>query len=289
MTQQRRVSTFSTVARDPDSGDLGVATASKFLAVGAVVPFALADVGAVATQSYANTSIGPRTIQALQAGVPLDLIDEALRATDDQANLRQYGLVDAAGRARSFTGEGCHPWAGGTSGDGYAAQGNLLTGPEVIDAVAASFEASSGPLAERLVAALLAGDRAGGDARGRQSAALLVVRAGGGYGGMNDRYIDLRVDDDPDPVPRLEQLLRLQRLYFEPPRDEDLLPIEGAVEARVLALLRAAGHQVGNAWDASAASALRTLAGIENLEMRLVDDARVDRAVLAYLEQQRGG
>lgn len=288
MAQQRRVSTFSIVARDGDSGDLGVATASKFLAVGAVVPYALADVGAVATQSYANTGYGPRVMQALQAGVPLDLIDEALRAGDDQIALRQYGLVDAAGRAVSFTGEGCHPWAGGTTGVGYAAQGNLLTGPEVVDAVAASFEASSGPLAERLVAALLAGDRAGGDARGRQSAALLVVRAEGGYGGHTDRYIDLRVDDDADPVPRLEQLLRLQRLYFEPPRPDDLVPMEGAVAERALDLLRAGGFQVGSAWDEAAATAFRALAGVENLEMRLVDDGRVDLAVLEHLERTRG-
>lgn len=288
MAQQRCVSTFSIVARDGDSGDLGVATASKFLAVGAVVPYALADVGAVATQSYANTGYGPRVMQALQAGVPLDLVDEALRAGDDQIALRQYGLVDAAGRAVSFTGEGCHPWAGGTTGVGYAAQGNLLTGPEVVDAVAASFEASSGPLAERLVAALLAGDRAGGDARGRQSAALLVVRAEGGYGGHTDRYIDLRVDDDPDPVPRLEQLLRLQRLYFEPPRPDDLVPMEGAVAERALDLLRAGGFQVGAAWDEAAATAFRALAGVENLEMRLVDDGRVDLAVLEHLERTRG-
>ena len=287
MVPTRRVSTFSIVARDPDTGDLGVATASKFLAVGAVVPFALADVGAVATQSYANTGYGPRVMQALQAGVPLDLVDEALRAGDDQIALRQYGLVDAAGRSLSFTGDGCHPWAGGTTGKGFAAQGNLLTGPEVIDAVASSFEAGSGPLAERLTAALLAGDRAGGDARGRQSAALLVVRAEGGYGGFNDRYIDLRVDDDPDPVPRLAQLLRLQRLYFDQPRPEDLLPIEGEVAERLLALLSAAGYQVGSAWDDAAATSLRALAGVENLEMRLVDDARVDRAVLAHLEALR--
>lgn len=288
MATTRRVSTFSIVARDPDVGDLGVATASKFLAVGAVVPYAVADVGAVATQSYANTSIGPRVVRALRAGVPLDLVDEALRATDDQIGLRQYGLVDAAGRSVSFTGDGCHPWAGGRTGAGYAAQGNLLTGPEVIEAVAETFEASRGPLAERLVAALLAGDRAGGDARGRQSAAVLVVRSEGGYGGLNDRYIDLRVDDDPDPVPRLEGLLGLQRLYFEKPRDEDLWPLEGAVAERALAVLRAAGFEVGARWDEAAERSLRTLAGVENLEERLTEPGRIDRAVLTHLEQRYG-
>lgn len=289
MPTTRCVSTFSLVARDPENGDLGVATASKFLAVGAVVPYAVAAVGAVATQSYANTSFGPRVVQALQAGVPLELIDQALQETDDQIALRQYGLVDAAGRALSFTGAECHPWAGGASGAGWAAQGNLLTGPEVIEALSQTFEASRGPLAERLVAALLAADQAGGDARGRQSAALLVVRAEGGYGGLNDRYVDLRVDDDPDPVPRLQQLLALQRLYFEKPSDDDLLPIDGEVETRLLALLRSAGFEVAATWDEAAEQALRTLAGVENLEERLRAPGRVDRAVLEHLERVRMG
>ena len=287
MPTSRCISTFSLVARDPESGDLGVVTASKFLAVGAVVPYAVADIGAVATQSYANTSYGPRVVRALRAGVPLDLIDRALQATDDQIGLRQYGLVDAVGRAVSFTGDECHPWAGGRAGAGYAAQGNLLTGPEVIEALVESFEAARGPLPERLVSALAAGDQAGGDARGRQSAALLVVRAEGGYGAANDRYIDLRVDDDPDPVPRLARLLALQRLYFGQPSEDDLLPIEGEVEVRLLSVLRAAGFEVGLRWDDAAEGSLRTLAGVENLEQRLAERGRIDRAVLEHLERVR--
>ncbi len=289
MPQLRPVSTFSIVARDPANGDLGVATASKFLAVGAVVPYAVADIGAVATQSYANTGIGPRVVRALRAGVPLDLIDAALQATDDQIALRQYGLVDAVGRSVSFTGDGCHPWAGGVTGDGYAAQGNLLTGPEVIEALADGFEGTHGPLAERLLAALAAGDLAGGDARGRQSAALLVVRAEGGYGGLNDRYVDLRVDDDPDPVPRLRGLLSLQRLYFDKPSDDDLLTLEGEVAERMLRVLRSAGFEVGAGWDEAAERSLRALAGVENLEERMTESGRVDRAVLEHLERQYGG
>jgi uncharacterized Ntn-hydrolase superfamily protein len=285
MASSGPVSTFSLVARDPANGDLGVATASKVLAVGAVVPFAVAEVAAVATQSYANTGYGPRVVQALRAGVPLDLVDRALQAGDDEIGLRQYGLVDAAGHALSFTGEGCHPWAGGVTGAGYAAQGNLLTGPEVIEALSAGFEAAAGALAERLMAALTAADRAGGDARGRQSAALLVVRAGGGYGGHNDRYIDLRVDDDPDPVARLERLLALQRLYFERPAASELVPITGDVEARLLTLLGAAGFTVGGKWDEAEEQALRALAGIENLEERLGAPGRIDQAVLEHLER----
>lgn len=282
----RLVHTFSIVARDPATGDLGVATASKFLAVGAVVPFAVADVAAIATQSYANTSFGPRAVEALMAGMPLDLVDLGLQTTDAQIAQRQYGIVADDGASVSFTGDGCHPWAGGVAKPGLAAQGNLLAGPQVIEALVAGFEAHVGPFPERLLAGLLAADRAGGDKRGRQSAALLVVRDEGGYGGLNDRYIDLRVDDDPDPVPRLQAQLALQRLYFGTPDEADLLPIEGEVEARVLRVLSSAGQVPGDAWGDPGRAALRAVAGVENLEERLQPDDRVDRAVLEHLEQR---
>lgn len=280
----RLVHTFSIVARDPETGDLGVATASKFLAVGAVVPFAVAEVAAIATQSYANTSFGPRAVEALMAGMPLDLVDVGLQTTDAQIAQRQYGIVAADGASVSFTGDGCHPWAGGVAKPGLAAQGNLLAGPQVIEALVAGFEAHVGPFPERLMAGLLAADRAGGDKRGRQSAALLVVRDEGGYGGLNDRYIDLRVDDDADPVPRLQAQLALQRLYFGTPAEADLLPIAGEVEARLLRVLRSAGQVPGDAWGDPGRAALRSVAGVENLEERLQPDDRVDRAVLEHLE-----
>ncbi len=282
----RPISTFSLVARDPANGDLGVATASKFLAVGAVVPHAEADVAAVATQSYANTTYGPRTLQAVRAGMPLAQIHAAFAATDPEHASRQYGLVDASGDALSFTGDDCHPWAGGTTGDGFAAQGNLLTGPEVIDAVVSTFQATDGDLPARLLAALAAGDRAGGDARGRQGAALYVVRKGGGYGGMSDVWVDLRVDDDPAPVDRLAELLRLHRLFVGPPNEEDLLPLEGPVAERTLAGLRAVGRLAADhaAWDDAAEAALRDWAGVENVEDRMVEPGRIDRVVLEHLE-----
>jgi len=290
LTRMRPVSTFSIVARDAQSGDLGIAVASKFLAVGAVVPFAEADVGAVATQSYANTSYGPRAMAALRAGVPIDLIHEAFAATDDQHAMRQYALVDASGRSLSFTGDACHPWAGGVARAGFAAQGNLLAGPEVVDALADTFEATGGSLAERLVAALRAGDEAGGDRRGRQGAALLVVRAGAGYGGFNDRYIDLRVDDHAAPTGRLRELLELHHLYFDRPRESDLLPLEGAVLERLLGVLERSGrHRAGEGWDESAQRALRELAGIENLEERITQDDRIDRLALEHLERRYPG
>jgi uncharacterized Ntn-hydrolase superfamily protein len=289
MKRPRTVSTFSIVARDPETGDLGVATASKFLAVGAVVPYAIADVGAVATQAHANTTFGPRTMEALMAGIPLDLIDEAFQATDDRIADRQYGIVDASGDSVTFTGDGCHPWAGGRVGDALAAQGNLLAGPEVVDALVAGFEGHRGALPERLVAGLLAADRAGGDRRGRQSAALLVVRDEGGYGGHDDRYVDLRVDDDADPVARLQGLLRMHRLSFERPDEGALLPIAGDVAERLLRVLRAAGEEPGEAWGERAEASLRAVAGVENLEERMVEPGSVDPIVLEHLEGRYGG
>ncbi|MBA2668032.1 MAG: DUF1028 domain-containing protein [Trueperaceae bacterium] len=289
MHRSPTVSTFSIVARDPETGDLAIATASKFLAVGAVVPYALADVGAVATQSHANTTFGPRTIDALMAGIPLGLIDEAFQATDPEIAQRQYGLVDAQGDSITFTGEGCHPWAGGIAKPDLAVQGNLLTGPAVVDALVAGFEGSAGAFPERLLAGLAAADAAGGDRRGRQSAALLVVREYGGYGGLGDRYIDLRVDDDPDPIGRLRAHLELHRLLFERPDHDELLAIEGEVAARLLHLLRAAGEEPGDAWGERAEASLRSLAGIENVEERMVDPGRIDPVVLRHLEERFGG
>jgi uncharacterized Ntn-hydrolase superfamily protein len=283
----KSVSTFSIVARDPETGDLGVATASKFLAVGAVVPYAEAGLGAVATQSYANTTFGPRTVMALRGGISLELIHQAFAETDPQHAQRQYGLVDAHGHSLTFTGDACHPWAGGQCGENYAAQGNLLTGPEVVEALVTTFQESTGPLAERLVAALAAGDAAGGDKRGRQSAALLVVRHEGGYGGFNDRYIDLRVDDHAHPVEELKRLLGLHRLLFERPKPEALLALDAALARRVQESLVRAGYleHASDTWDERAEAALQAFAGVENLEERLIAPGRIDPEVLAHLER----
>lgn len=204
------VSTFSIVAFDPETGDLGVAVQSKFFAVGPVVPFAAAGIGAVATQSFANTTFGPRGLDLLGAGNEPQAVIDTLLADDPQRALRQVALIDASGSAANFTGDGCLAWAGGRIGDNFSVQGNILAGPEVVDAMAAMFEASTGDLATRMVAALAAGQEAGGDVRGRQSAALLVVREGGGYGGFNDRFIDLRVDDHQTPIGELQRLLDMR-------------------------------------------------------------------------------
>ena len=202
--------TFSIAAADPAAGEVGVAVASRFFAVGSVVPWARAGAGAVATQAYANTGFGPRGLELLALGLaPKEALDVLLRA-DDGRDRRQVGLVAPSGASATFTGPGCNAWAGGRSGPGYAVQGNILTGEAVVVAMEKAFLESAGkPLAERMLAALRAGDAAGGDARGKQSAALIVARAGGGYGGFTDRAIDVRVDDSKDPFGELARLTEL--------------------------------------------------------------------------------
>ncbi len=281
------VNTFSIVARDPETGDLGVAVASKFLAVGAVVPFARAGVGAVATQSYANTSFGPRALAMFAAGASPDLVTRAFVESDGEIGLRQFGLVDATGRSATFTGGDCHPWAGGMNGENYAAQGNLLTGPEVVDALVETFLRNAGlPLPERLLAALLAGDRAGGDKRGRQSAALLVVGENKGYGGFNDRWVDLRVDDHADPVPELERLLEIHRLLFG--QAEDARPLS---KGEIRWLQEAAGKlgfyagAADGAWSEELEKALISWLGRENLEERYRGGPYLEDVVLQALRR----
>src|SRR5262249_5681952 len=218
--------TFSILAHDPETGDLGVAVQSKFLGVGAVVPWARAGVGAVATQSYANTTYGPRGLELLATGSSAEEALVSLIADDADAQQRQAGIVDAQGRSASFTGPGCYAWAGGVAGPHFAAQGNILVGEATVSAMADTFQRATGPLWHRLVAALAAGQRAGGDSRGQQSAALLVVREGGGYSGFNDRMIDLRVDDHSQPIDELSRILGLHELLFLRPRPEDFIQID---------------------------------------------------------------
>jgi len=203
-------STFSIVAADPETGEAGVAVASRFFAVGTVVPFAKAGVGAVATQSNANTTFGPRGLELLEKGLRPDEVVAVLTRADEGREQRQLGVVAAGGASATYTGPKCNAWAGGRSGPGYAVQGNILTGEDVVAAMEKAFLGSKGkPLAERLYAAIVAGDAAGGDSRGRQSAALVVVRAKGGYNGFTDRAVDLRVDDHASPIVELGRLLGL--------------------------------------------------------------------------------
>jgi uncharacterized Ntn-hydrolase superfamily protein len=310
--------TFSIVALDPATGDLGVAVASKFLAVGGVVPFAAAGVGAVATQAHANVAFGPRGLELMRSGRSAEEALAELVAGDDLRDERQAGLVDAAGRAATFTGGHCFAWAGGRSGPGVAVQGNILARAGVVDDMYATFTAAARPFPELLVACLAAAEQQGGDRRGRQSAALLVVRVAGGYGGGNDRWIDLRVDDHPRPVDELARLLALHRLYLNRPQPEQLLALNSDLAAELRALLGsvnttpgqrapvyermgeppAAGEpaeeetsRVGEprplpaGWDESWQFALESWMSIENLEERLAARGWVDPVVLDYLRQ----
>ena len=207
--EEEQTSTFSIVAYDPENGDLGIGVQSKYFAVGPVVPWAEAGIGAVATQAYVNVSYGPKGLELLKDGLSVEEVVEALTKDDGGRERRQLGIVDSRGNAASYTGSECTPYAGWRVGENYTVQGNILEGEGVIDAMAEAFEAAHGELAERLVVALEAGEEAGGDARGRQSAALLVVRYGAGRSGYGDRYVDLRVDDHATPITELRRLLNL--------------------------------------------------------------------------------
>ena len=289
---ERCVNTFSIVGRDPATGDLGVAVESKFLAVGAVVPWAKAGVGAIATQAWANTAYGPRGLELLASGKSAQETLARLTGVDDHADQRQVGIVGADGRAATYTGSGCMRWAGGVAGTNFAAQGNILVGEETVTALADTFQQTQGPLWRRLVQALAAGQRAGGDSRGQQSAALLIVRAGGGYGGFNDRMMDLRVDDHPHPIEELARLVEQYELLFLKPQPEDMLPIDATLAAEIQRLLTRAGDYTAaltGVYDAATYQALERYCSRENLEERLTrdpDDARIDRHVLDYLRQR---
>jgi len=264
-------STFSIVGYDPQAKEWGVAVQSKFLCVGAIVPWAKAGIGAVATQSYANVSFGREGLALMEQGQSAQEALERLVAADEERARRQVGLIDAAGRAATYTGAECHDWAGGLTGTNYAAQGNILVSGSTVEAMAKEFETAQGELADRLVAALAAGQAAGGDRRGQQSAAVLVVRAEGGYGGYNDRYLDLRVDDDPAPIERLKGLVDLHHLYFKPPAPGEMVPIEGELARELQRILHWAGFYDGpvtGEYDAATQKALSDLIGNENFEER---------------------
>jgi uncharacterized Ntn-hydrolase superfamily protein len=277
--------TFSIVAFDPANGDLGVAVASRFPAVGAVVPWAKARAGAVATQSWANTDFGPDGLRLMGGGMPASSALDAVLEPDDDREERQVGFVDANGGAASFTGANCTDWAGGVTGDDYAAQGNILVGEVVVAAVASTFHETEGHLCDRLLAALLAGDVAGGDRRGKQSAALLVVRAGGGYEGRNDRYIDLRVDDHPEAPQELARLFTVWDDTMLIRNDEPLDATPGLVSElqRRLAAVGAYDGAHNGSLDEATTRALAEWAGRYNLEGRLRDDGMLSSHLMMEL------
>lgn len=276
--------TFSIVACDLKEKTWGVAVASKFPAVGAVVPWAQAGIGAVATQSFANTSFGPRGLELLASGLSAKKTLETLLQDDAEREHRQVGIVDMKGNAATFTGSVCFDWAGGVTGKGYAIQGNILAGPKVVPAMEKKFLSTKGDLPARLYAALLAGDRAGGDRRGRQSAAIYVVKPNGGYGGFIDRWLDYRVDDHLDPVPRLGELLELHQLYFSKSPQTERALIKGKVLDQIAGILASQGYLKRNV---EFLDAFNAFIGNENFEERADPNGTwIDKPVLKYLAKK---
>jgi uncharacterized Ntn-hydrolase superfamily protein len=284
--------TFSIVAHDANEQAWGVGVASKFLAVGAVVNWAQAGAGAVATQSLSRVSFGPRGLAMMAQGKSAADTLAALLEGDPQREHRQVGIVDARGNAAAHSGKDSFDWKGHIVGAGFACQGNILVGPQVIEAMASAFKSASGELADRLLAAVAAGDAAGGDKRGRQGAALLVVRPNGGYGGDTDRYLDLRVDDDPEPVKKLAQLVKSHHLFFGAPRPEDRLPITPDIARELQRLMIRQGYfkgEISGAWDEASRRAFWALIGNENLEERWTPEKtpdHIDRVALEYLRER---
>jgi uncharacterized Ntn-hydrolase superfamily protein len=273
--------TFSIVACDLEEKAWGVAVASKFPAVGAVVPYAQAGAGAVATQSFANTSFGPRGLALMTTGLSAQETLDRLLEDDPDQELRQVGLVDAKGGSATFSGSGCFAWAGGVAGKGYAIQGNILANEKVVPAMERTFLNTHGDLPGRLHAALLAGDHAGGDKRGRQSAAIYVAKPKAGYGGYLDRWLDYRVDDHEDPVPRLGELLEMHDLYFGKSPETERLEITDHVQAQLTGILTQQGYlKNGKGFT----EAFNEFIGNENFEERADPEARwIDGPVLKYL------
>ena len=269
------VATYSIAACDLDASQWGVAVQSKFLAVGSVVPWAEPGVGAIATQAYANPSYGPDGLSLLREGLDAADAVQRLVAADDGRDARQLGVVDRKGDSASYTGLACNAWAGHRTGHCYAAQGNILVGGDTVDALATTFEATAGnSLAERLLDCLAAAQLAGGDSRGQQSAALLIVQRNGGYAGLSDVAVDLRVDDHERPIDELRRLHMLHDQLFGVTPREQWVPLEGELRAEVAERLGRLGYATLDSW-----------AGVENLEERVDDSSEIDPVVLEALRR----
>lgn len=287
-------STYSIAAFDPKEHAWGVAVASKFLAAGAVVAWAQANAGAIATQALANVTYGPEGLAMMAAGLTAEQTLERLLAGDPNHAHRQVGLVDKNGGVVAYTGRECNGWAGHKIGKGYTCQGNILTGGNTLEAMAEAFETADGELADRLVAALLAGDTVGGDSRGKQAAAVYVVKPNGGYGGDNEYYLDLRVDDDLDPVNRLAGLVKLHHFFFGSSKAEDLLPVDASIATEIQTVLKRLDyyqHGINGQWDEATRAAFWAFCGVENLEERWSPDKHpelLDRVVLEFIRERFG-
>jgi uncharacterized Ntn-hydrolase superfamily protein len=274
------VATYSIAACDLDAAEWGVAVQSKFLSVGSVVPWAEPEVGAVATQAYANPRYGPDGLELLREGLSAEEAVERLTAADDGRDHRQLGIVDVQGRSASYTGSECMEWAGGRTGEGYAAQGNILVSAETVDAIAETFERSTGPLAERLLDCLDAAQAAGGDRRGQQSAALLIVEKDGGYAGLSDEVVDLRVDEHERPLEELRRIYALHQAIFGRTPPLEWLNVDEGLAAELQERLARLG------FEGELEPAFTSWAGRENLEERVDGVERLDPVVLEELRRQ---
>jgi uncharacterized Ntn-hydrolase superfamily protein len=278
---ERLVATYSIAACDLEAGQWGVATQSKFLAVGSVVPWAEPGVGAVATQAYANPRYGPDGLSLLREGADADTVVQRLTGADDGRDHRQLGVVDGRGGSATFTGRACLDWAGGIAGPCFAAQGNILVGEETVAALAGTFEATAGkPLAERLLECLAAAQAAGGDRRGQQSAALLVVERDGGYAGLSDVLVDLRTDDHAQPIAELSRLYRMHDLLFGKTPAAQWVDVDDSLRREIVERLASLGY------DGDAEQAFVDWASTENLEERVDGFSRIDPVVLEELRSR---
>jgi len=274
------VATYSIAACDLDAGQWGVATQSKFLGVGSVVPWAEPRVGAIATQAYANPRYGPEGLALLREGLSAEEAVARLTAADEGRDHRQLGIVDGQGRAATYTGSECMDWAGGRTGACYAAQGNILVSAETVDAIAETFEGGSGPLAERLIDCLDAAQAAGGDRRGQQSAALVVVELDGGYAGLSHEVVDLRVDEHERPLEELRRIYVMHQAIFGKTPAEEWIDVDDELAAELRERLAGVGY------EGELEEAFVRWTGNENLEERVDGIARIDPVVLAELRRQ---
>jgi uncharacterized Ntn-hydrolase superfamily protein len=274
------VATYSIAACDLDAGQWGVATQSKFLAVGSVVPWAQPGIGAIATQAYANPRYGPDGLALLREGLSAEEVVERLSSADEGRDHRQLGVVDHEGRASTYTGSECLEWAGGRTGKCYTAQGNILVSEATVDAMAETFEAGSGPLADRLLDCLDAAQSTGGDRRGQQSAALLVVERDGGYAGLSDEVVDLRVDEHPRPLDELRRIYGMHHAIFGKTPENEWLEVDADLATELRDRLARLGY------EGELGEALFHWAGKENLEERVDGIERVDPVVLEELRRQ---
>jgi uncharacterized Ntn-hydrolase superfamily protein len=283
-------STFSIVAYDRHNGDLGVAVQSKFIAVGSVVPHARAKIGAIATQAATNVSYGPKALGMLESGLNSSKVLRNLLRDDEHYQTRQIAIVDATGQVAVHTGKECMDWAGHVEGNGYSCQGNILTSSNVVKSMAKAYEVTTGDLIDKLFAALSAGQQAGGDRRGQQSAAILIVREGGGYEGFSDRYVDLRVDDSPQPIEELKRIFQVYDMTMLSREDpQSFLPITNDIAMILqhgLTRLGFYNESITGTYDEATRIALRNFVNVNNFENRMREDGKIWKSILRHIENE---